>query len=156
LVDAVERIRATLNKRIEAGAVRFSSRRLVNDCDKGDLEERDDDFEMAPSLDLMSDLSAIAAVVVDDRCLNQLPTGSDSSGRHAATVSVLSILSALQACNTIDEEAHRRARHKLRAAGFIAVPLESDELKQYTLAAPIIDGKVRETPELKAVRESIS
>jgi hypothetical protein len=36
------------------------------------------------------------------------------------------------------------------------VPLEPDELKHYVLAAPITDRKLRLTPELKAVRESIS
>jgi hypothetical protein len=139
LVDAIERIRATLNKRIEAGEVNFSSRRVAPDREDAEGEERDDDFEMAPSLDLMSDLSAITAVAADDRCLNKLPTWSDGSGHHAVAASTLSILAALKGGNRLDEEAHRRARHKLRAAGYIAVPLEPDELKHHLLAAPITD-----------------
>jgi hypothetical protein len=156
LLDAVERIRATLNKRIEAGTVTFSSRRLIADREDGAVGAKDDECELAPSLDLMSDLSTITAVAVDDRCLNKLPTWTDGSGHHAVAASTLSILSALRTGNTIDEEADRRARHKLRAAGYVAVPLDPDELKYYVLAAPVTDGKVRETPELKAVRESIS
>jgi hypothetical protein len=36
------------------------------------------------------------------------------------------------------------------------VPLETEELKKYVLSAPIANGQIRETPELRAVRECLS
>jgi hypothetical protein len=155
LLNAFDRIRAALNKGLEAGKITVSSRRLFDDSED-EQEGKGTHIEPAPSLDLMSDLSKITAVVVDDRCLNKLPTWTDPSGRSVIAGSTLSILEALRSHGHIDNEAFWRARHKLRAAGYIAVPLEPDELKHYVVAAPIVDGATRETPELRAIRESLS
>jgi hypothetical protein len=104
----------------------------------------------------MSDLSAIDAAIADDRCLNKLPTWTDRSGRSAVSGTVLDVLATLRTANQIDEEAYWRARHELRAGGHYAVPLESAELAHHVAAAPIADGKLRETPELRGVRESLA
>jgi hypothetical protein len=156
LLGAIDRIRVVLNKGIESRHVRVSTRRLFDEDEDGEGDRKDKSFATATSLDLMYDLTQISAVVVDDRCLNKLPTWTDSSGRSVIAASTVSVLEALRTHEHIDEEAFWRARHKLRAAGYIAVPVEPNELKHYVLAAPIVDKKMRETPELKAIRESLS
>ena len=156
LLGAIDRIRVVLNKAIEAGKVKFSIRRTLDEGEEPEERDTGKSFETAPAFDLMYNLAEIDAVVVDDRCLNKLPTWTDSGERSVVAGSTLSLLDALKAHNQIDDEVFRRARHKLRAAGYIAVPLGSDELKHYVSAAPILDKKLRETPELRAVRESLS
>ena len=44
---------------------------------------------------------------------------------------------------------------KLRRAGFVLVPTSSEELLDWLSAASVIDGRVVETAELKAIRETI-
>ncbi len=156
LLDAIDRIRAALNKGIESGKVQVSSRRIYDEDDESEDGSKGNNVEMLPALDLMCDLSQINAVVVDDRCLNKLPTWTDSSGRSAVAASTLSILEALRAHKHIDNEVFWRARHRLRAAGYMAMPLEPDELKHHVVAAPVVGQRIRETPELRAVRESLS
>jgi hypothetical protein len=158
LLTAIDRIRLSLNKRIEALKIRVSVRRTVDDAEaeanSGQGDERA--FEMVPAFDLMCDLSQISAVVTDDRFLNKLPTWTDSLGRSVVATSTLNLIETLKGDQLIDNETFWRARHKLRAAGYIAVPLEPDELKQYLWAAPFVDKSIRETPELRAIRESLS
>jgi hypothetical protein len=148
LLSAIERIRTIISNHVEAGRVHFSARHAQDRTEDTD-DEKDEILESAPTLDLLSDLSGIDVVVADDRCLNKSPT-------CAAATSSLGILAALKRSGELDEQSYRRARHRLRAAGYYAVSLEVAELLYHLGVAPVVDGKVRETPELKAVRESFS
>jgi hypothetical protein len=56
----------------------------------------------------------------------------------------------------LGNRAYWRARHRLRTAAYYAVPVEVDELMEHLANASIVNGEVRETPELRAIRESIS
>jgi hypothetical protein len=154
LLNGIERIRAIISSYVEAGRIQFSARH-AGDLTQ-DADDKDEILEVAPTLDLLSDLSGIDVVIADDRCLNKSPTWTDRAGRSAAATSSLGILAALKRSGGVDEQSYRRARHRLRAAGYYAVPLENAELLHYLSVAPIEDGKVSETPELKAVRESLS
>lgn len=151
LLDAVERIRAALHTRLETGRVVFSTRRTF---EKSDDEEKDEFFQSA-TLDLMGDLSEIDAMCADDRFLNKLAHWTDAKGNMAVSTSTLSVLASLHAAKQIDDPAYWRARHKLRAAGYYAVALEATELELYLRAAPCDADGLRETPELKAIRENL-
>lgn len=153
LLAAIERIRSVITAKVETGRIRFCARHLRDTS--GD-EEKDDIFESAPTLDLLSDLSGIEVVVADDRCLNKLPNWTDASGRSALATSSLSVLAALRTGGQLGNRAYWRARHRLRTAGYYAVPVEVDELMEHLANASIVNGEVRETPELRAIRESIS
>jgi hypothetical protein len=153
LLSAIERIRSTISARAEAGSIDFSARHQEDETAE---RETGAALDLAPTLDLMSDLSGIDAAIADDRCLNKLPIWTDRSGRHAASGSVIDVLAALRTAGRIDEEAYWRARHQLRAAGYYAVPVEPAELLHHVSAAPITDGRLRKTPELQAVRESLA
>ncbi len=109
-----------------------------------------------PTLDLMSGLSGVDAVIVDDRCLNKLPNWTDASGNRAAACTTLDVLAALKAGGQINSADYRRARHRLRVAGYYAVSVEDEELRHLLATAPFAEGRLRETPELRAVRESLA
>jgi hypothetical protein len=65
-------------------------------------------------------------------------------------------LAALRTGGQLDDQSYWRARHRLRAAAYYAVSVELDELINHLANASVVNGAVRETPELRAIRESIS
>jgi hypothetical protein len=119
LLSAIERIRSTISTLVEAGRICFSARQRYGENTEG---ETDTILDSAPTLDLMSDHSGFDAAIVDDRCLNKLPTLTDSSGRNTILGAAIDVLAALKAAGEIDEEVHWRARHQLRIAGYGDVP----------------------------------
>ncbi len=147
LLNAIDRIRTVLNLALESGKVKFSARRMKVD---------DETFGTSPSLDIMSDLSGIDAVLADDRCLNKLPTWTDGLGNSAKAATTLEVLDELKSGKKLDEDGLWRARHKLRSAGYYAMPSRSDEIQHHLRSVPTEGTKIRETPELRAVRESIA
>jgi hypothetical protein len=152
LLAAIESIRGTLSAVLEEGKVKFSSRRLKDDDGDKDTES----FGTSPSLDIMSNLDGIDAVITDDRCLNKLPTWSDGLGHSARAATTLEVLDELKAAKRLSDDAHLRARHKLRAAGYYAMPLREAEILHHLKAAPLDGKSIRETPELKSIRESVA
>jgi hypothetical protein len=157
LLAAIDRIRAVIHRGVEAGSVTFSGRR-DHEPDDEDTDRRTElpSLEIAPTMDLMADLSGIDVVITDDRCLNRHATWSDSSRRSAIAANTLSVLVAFRKDGGISDSEYWRARHKLRAAGYYAMPLQEGELEHHLASAPITSNSVRETPELKAIRESLA
>ncbi|MBZ9868516.1 hypothetical protein LB515_24355 [Mesorhizobium sp. CA15] len=156
LLSAIERIRANVSTGVEAGRLTFSARHRI-DNGNDEEHERDETFDSSPTLDLVADLSQIEVVLSDDRCLNKRPAWVDSSKRSAYSASTLDILAALKDSGRIDAQVYWRSRHRLREAGYYAVPFEADELLHHLAAAPaVVDGKIAETPELKALSKSLT
>lgn len=153
MLAAVESIRSSVARGVERGRVQFSSRHRQKD--KTD-HASDSLFDTVPTLDLLSDLQDIDAIVVDDRGLNKLPVWTDGSGRSAVTATTTDILNALWKSGSIDDAAHWQARHRLRLAGYYAVSTDTSELVHHLSNASIADGVIRETPELRAIRESLA
>lgn len=145
----IEGIRVSLRRGLMSGKVRFSARRPP---DAGDRRGRGGQM---PTLDLLSDLEGVDVVSVDDRFFNRAPSWDDSRGHLASVANTLDVLVALNANGddrTVDiwEELHR-----LRAAGFFAVPVTSVEIVHRLLAATHETGRVLPTPELQSIRDSI-
>lgn len=151
LLTAIERIRFVLAAAIESGRVIFSARHAPD----VDTDEYEDPLDTAPTLDLLSDLSKVDLAVADDRCLNKLPHWIDSEGRTVRCANTMDIIASLRMASTIDEAKFWQVRHQLRAGAFYVVPLDVDELMRWLRLAPVADKVVRETPELRAIRENI-
>lgn len=151
LLAAIEHIRITLNQAIECGRITFSARHMAEREGDGDEME----FKQFPTLDIAADLAGIGAVVSDDRYFNCKATWADKKSHRVPSATTLDILVTLKN-GRLSEEAYWEALHKLRTAGYYAVPLEPNELKRYLARAPISKGKLRETPELRAVWESVA
>lgn len=152
LLAVIDSIRGTLGGALESGKIRFSSRRLKGD----ETDDESESFGTSPSLDIMSNLSAIDVVITDDRCLNKLPAWSDGVGHSSRVATTLEILDELKTAKKLNENGLWRARHKLRCAGYYAMPSRAHEILHHLKSAPVEDKKIRETPELKAVRESVA
>lgn len=150
-IYAVDRIRSILAARIESGRIQFSNRTKRDPA----VKRFDSFLESSPTLDLLSDLTGIDIVIADDRCLNKLATWTDSSKRSIRCHTSLDVLLSLASANSISEDEHWRARHRARAAGFYAVPCENGELRYHLAHSRTSDGEAIETPELRAIRESL-
>ncbi|RWK43755.1 hypothetical protein [Mesorhizobium sp.] len=152
-LTAIDEIRRKIAVGVESARITFSSRH-VPERDQAD-DEHEDPTETAPTLDLLSKLDNIDFVVVDDRCLSKLPNWSDGAGRTVPCTTTLDVLESLRRSGQLNDDGYWLARHRLRAGGFYAVPLDADELLHWLAAASIAEGSLHETPELRAIRESI-
>jgi hypothetical protein len=151
LIAAIERLRAALSAGIDDGRIVFSARRLADDADADE-----DVLDHYPTIDLLVDLSSTDLVFSDDRCLNREAFWADANQRRVANGSTLDLLLGLKQAGTLEIAAYWEARNKLRAGGYYAVQLEPEEVTYHLGRATVVDGVLRETPELKAIRESIA
>lgn len=155
LLKAVERIRACLNGVVEKeGDSAFASRRR-NAKNADSEDEAGDAFDNFPTLDFLSDLSKVDAVVADDRYFSKLTTWDDGA-RRVFCGTTLDILQTLVEQNALSENDRFECLHKLRCGGFHAVPVSEVELLRALTRAKVSDGVLQETPELSAIRLSLS
>jgi hypothetical protein len=142
--DAIERIRAALNSRIESGKVKVG-----RPIDIGELPERS--ISKHPSLGLFTLSRDCDALMADDRFLNQ-HANVDDGGRLTPVFSTLDLIDGLDSISPEDRLEHRTL---LRRAGYFFMPVGGDELSYCLNASKIKDDKVIEVAELKAIRENV-
>ena len=145
--DIIERLRASLNSRIESGKVRVSGKRKIDEDKKKSIPEH-------PTVSIIALAPHCDAVIVDDRFINQHAI-IDSGGTQAPVLSTLDLLDALVSAAVISDDDQLEYRTKLRRAGYFFVPVSEKELERCLRASDVVDGNVLETAELKAIRESI-
>jgi hypothetical protein len=90
-------------------------------------------------------------VVIDDRFCNRL----EQSGTKAIVVSVFDCLSALQREGDIDDDTYYHALQVARASGMLFIPVTSEEIIYHLYRAPIQEGSLVETSELRTIRQYI-
>lgn len=146
LLAAIDRIRSILNAGLQKGTVSFSSRRRPVDD-----ESDDGDDGRLPSLDIMADLSGVDVVICDDRFLNKDMFWADGI-RRIPCANTLDIIYALNDRARISQQQKYEYLHKLREAGYHAVPVEVQEILSELARAPRDQHGLVETPELTAVR----
>lgn len=146
LLAAIDRIRSILSAGLQKGNVSFSSRRLA----VGE-ESEDGDSGRLPSLDIMADLSGLDVVVCDDRFLNKDLFWEDGI-RRIPCANTLDLIYALNNRGRISQQQKYEYLHKLREAGYHAVPVEVEEILSELARAPLEQHGLVETPELSALR----
>ncbi len=145
--DVIERIRASLNSRIESGHVRVSGRRNFDELETKSISEH-------PSVGILTLAPQCDVSIIDDRFLNQYAS-IDSSGAQAPIFSTLDLLDSLVATGVLSDDDRLEHRSLLRRAGYFFVPVNVDELERCLRESTVADGDVIETAELKAIRESV-
>ena len=145
--DVVERIRASLNSRIESKQIRVSCRREYGGKEGISILEH-------PTADIITQTPLCDAVIVDDRFINQ-HANINSGETLAPLLSTLDLLDALVSAAVISNDDRLEYRTRLRRAGYFFVPINEEEVEQCIRASDVSDGNVVETAELKAIRESV-
>lgn len=144
--DVIERIRASLNSRIESRRVRVSGRRNFGELETKSVPEH-------PSVGILALAPQCDVSIIDDRFLNQ-HANTDSGGALAPVLSTLDLLDALVAAGVLSDDDRLEHRTRLRRAGYFFVPVSVEELER-CLRESTVEREVVETAELKAVRESV-
>ena len=145
--NVIERIRSTLNTRIESGQIKVGGRHKLD-------TEDDDPISEHPTVGIIALAPDCDVAIVDDRYINQ-HAHIDFGGTKAPLLSTLDLLDFLEAASLISSEDLLEHRTRLRRAGYFFVPVNADELAQCIDASAVVEGKVVETAELKAIRESV-
>jgi len=143
----IERIRVSLNSRIESGKIHVGSNCYFSEIKEKTILQHTTAgvIALAPHCD---------AVIVDDRFMNQ-HTNIDCGDRLTPVFSTLDLLESLVAADVISNDELLEYRTRLRRGGYFFVPVSSDELELCLKASYVVDGDVIETAELKAIREYI-
>lgn len=145
--DIIERIRASLNSGIESGHVRVSCRHDFDDLETKPIQGH-------PTAGIIALAPRCDVSIIDDRFLNQHAT-IDSGDAHSPILSTLDVLDALVASGVLSDDDRLEHRTRLRRAGYFFVPVNVDELEECLRGSTVARGRVVETAELKAIRESV-
>lgn len=145
--DVIERIRASLNSRIESGHVRVSGRRNFDEVEEKANPEH-------PTLGIIALAPHCDAAIVDDRFVNQHES-IHKGGTLAPISTTLDLLDAFVAAGVISDDDRLEHRTRLRRAGYFFLSVSVEELQRCLRESAVSDGDVIETAELKAIRESV-
>ncbi|MCK4394100.1 HNH endonuclease [Candidatus Bipolaricaulota bacterium] len=144
--DAIERIRLAINSRIESGKVTVARRQSARAPDEKLLFEH-------PTVGAIALAKECDAIIVDDRFVNQ--HARVNHGESQARVhSTLDLLDALVSYGSISPEERLEHRTFLRRSGYIFVSID-DELEGHLNSSEVMNDKVIEIAELKAIRENM-
>jgi hypothetical protein len=146
MTTALNALRLTLRDGLMSGKVRFltQSRRQ-----RGKLNET----AWLPVMDLFEDIALADAAVVDDRMLAANALITDANGHSIPTISSLDLIDALVARKIMSDDARRGALHILRERCFFCIPIYPADLLFYIENAGVEDEVLRETAELRVIRE---
>ncbi|MHC2282897.1 pimeloyl-ACP methyl ester carboxylesterase [Bradyrhizobium diazoefficiens] len=138
----IDGVRGAVFNGIETGKVALASSTSEDDLRSKRLQRH-------PTFELMRAAALADVVVVDDRHFNQHGniTGDFGVRQVWTTYDLLTF--------SLSNSDLREKVTALRRAGLCFIPLKQDELMEFVQKAPVVDGKLIETAELKAVRESI-
>ncbi|MFG1344125.1 hypothetical protein V5F59_04465 [Xanthobacter autotrophicus DSM 431] len=141
----IEDIREAVLDGVRSGHVRFGLD--ANDVADNDTSEPTEQ----PTMGLFG-VSDADAFVIDDRFFNQHGSIEVPAGRRPVLTS-LDVFEALRAKGTISEATFGEILTRLRRGGFLLMPILPTELEAAISAARVVDGVLKETAELKAIRE---
>ena len=145
--NTIEHIRLAVNSRIETGKIQIGRQFYVDQPIDRSISEH-------PSVGIFSLEKGCNAIIMDDRVLNQ-HANSNHSDPPMPIFSTLDLIDALVSNGSKIPEERREYRTQLRRAGYVFIPVSVDELAHHLETSEVVDGKVVETAELKAIRENI-
>ena len=105
---------------------------------------------------LLASAADCDALCIDDRCITSKERFLVKEGSESALpiACVLDLLRFLVDRGRLTPADHWAARNKLRAGGFVVIPVEDDELSHWLKAANVVEGHLVESRELRAFRQS--
>ena len=145
--DIIERIRSAVSSRIESGKIKVGRRAGADETAESSIFEH-------LALELVSLARQCDAIISDDRFVNQHPN-IEGGGGQASMLTTLDLVDLLVSTGSMASEARLEYRTRLRRAGYFFIPVDAEELKQHLHASTVQSGRIIETAELRAIRESM-
>lgn len=146
---ALDDIRLTLRAGLASCKLQFLTQSRGQ---RGELNE----IALLPVMDLLEDISPVEAAVVDDRMFADNSSLTDSKGVNVPLLSSLDLLDTLVMRGLMSASEKRDALHILRERCFFCIPLPPEDLLMQITEAPVEDGEIQETAELRGVRENLA
>lgn len=148
VIKVVDGLRTNLKHALDTGKV------LLGRAIRADDEDGPRGALAHPSVAMLRLIDDVEAGVSDDRFLNQhLTISSETSTKPLLTT--VDVLDSLQRRGALSATKVQEARTALRRANYALMPLSVQELADLISNAPIFNGTLVETAELRAIRESI-
>ena len=146
--DVIDRIRHAVEQGIVSRKVRVGRNDATDDSDEMRMSEH-------PTVAVTKLASECDAIIVDDRFINQNESIQSDAGRSTPVFTTVDLLSTLRSNDLISSEVFSEYLTLLRRAGYMFVAISETELSYQLESAPVKIGRLVETAELKATRESI-
>lgn len=147
VVRIIDKLRAELAKAIEAGRVTVAAQ------SDGHAED-EDNVRSHPTYGVMSLADEVEAIVIDDRGLNRHGRVDGRQG-HAELWDTLDVLDSLRAKGKLGTDEWLELKMRLRQAGAVLVTVSADELALLLPMPALVDGRLAESAELRAIRENM-
>ncbi len=148
VVRVIESVRSVISAGIKAGNVKVDKMSQITDVD----EPRH--LMCHPTFAVCQLNKDVEAIIVDDRFINQSGYIPDVS-LPTPVLTTFDMLDAIHLSEVITSEQKFEYRTLLRRAGYIFVPITTDELQYYLSNTEVIAGALVESAELKAIRENL-
>ena len=144
--EIIESIREILCIGIKSGSVKITPSSILN----GSPEDEPNHT----SLEIISTVQHAQTAIIDDRCINS-HSNIGFESKEVPISTTLDLLETFKSREILTYEKWVIHITKLRQAGYIFIPLTSEELNYHLNKAQIDKGVLRETAELRAIRENI-
>ena len=146
----IENIRAFLQDGMESGAI------VVDPMRHKDNEQDENDLRGHPTSEALLFSEDCDLVVFDDRSINQHPNVGLPGGATRPILTSLELLALCAAAGYLDAERSQEAMTKLRRGGFLFLEIDEEELFAEISECKGGDEGLRETAELRAIREAFT
>ena len=143
----LERIRRSIGTRIESGRIGVGPLRKESRADPDSAWEHS-------AVGIISLASSCDAIAVDDRFVNRNMYIPSENG-ETLIVTSLEIVDMLAAKGKLVGRRRNEIRTRLRCAGYCLVPVTGEELEAHVAGTSVVEGVVRETAEIRAIRENL-
>ena len=148
VVSIVDQLRLRLSQCIKDGTVRLGTAIRV------DAEDGSEELMSHPTIAMLKLIGEADTAVVDDRFINQ-HASMESNTTSRPLITTLDLLYVLEQQGRISVAQTRAAVTRLRLAGFGLIPVTAEDLTEFLAAAPVVEGVLTETAELRAIRENV-
>lgn len=145
-IALVDELRQGIKLGIDSGKVILGPQQKT---ENGEIENDPINLQYILRLSLSTE-----ATVIDDRFINQ-HASIDHDGKLQPIITSLDILTILKSNSVITLEQLYNYRTILRQSGMVFIPLDQEELNYHLSKARVVDGKLLESAELKAIRENL-
>jgi tetratricopeptide (TPR) repeat protein len=145
--DVIEYVRSVLSNGLENGRIRLGKRMPAEG-------ERILSNQEHPSIEAISLADYCEGVVLDDRFLNR-HQNIEGGEKTAKVITTLELLRDLCFRKNLPVKEFQKCKTQLRQACYFFIPLDEDELIIHIKGSNVRDGKVIETPDLRAIRENL-
>ena len=145
--DVIENVRSVLSRGLGEGKVQLGKKLRIDGEEKLSNQEH-------PSIEAISLANYCESVVIDDRFLNRHPY-IDGDIKTAKVITTLELLRDLYRRKILTVEEFQKCKTQLRHACYFFVPFDEDELMFHIKGSNVRDGKLIETPDLRAIRENL-